>query len=188
MSDIIKTLKDAHKRMDIALSVLAKEIDQFAEGNSLDYTLVESVIEYLRRATALNHHEVEDEIYRRIAAKDASSADLISNTHIDHQKLAFLGNALVEAVENVESDSELPRYWLVSVAKEYLNAHILHMRNEEKSLFPLALKTLTVADWQEISAMLDEKAALDFIQLEVDELEDLHRDIRNWREAPYVVM
>lgn len=180
MSDVIKYLCDTHRKMDVALRALAAEVDKFEEGETLDYGLVATALEYLRRATCLNHHDVEDELYRRILKKNPHAADNFQNTIVEHEKLAFLATALFDAIANVESDNELPRFWLVSVAKEYLNAEWRHMRAEERSLYPAAKKLLTDQDWLEISARLDRKAGLDFVRTEFEELDDMYQDITSW--------
>ncbi len=180
MSDVIKYLCDTHRKMDVALRALAAEVHNFEEGETLDYGLVTTALEYLRRATCLNHHDVEDEIYRRILKKNPQAASTLQNTLVDHEKLAFLANALFEAIANVESDNELPRFWLVSVAKEYLNAEWRHMRGEERALYPAAKKLLDDQDWFDISAKLDRKAGLDFARTEFEELDDMYRDITDW--------
>ncbi len=180
MSDVIKYLCDAHRKMDVALRALDSEVHNFEEGETLDYGLVTTALEYLRRTTYLNHHDVEDEIYRRILKKDPKAEKTLQNTLMDHEKLAFLAGALFDAIANVESDNELPRFWLVSVAKEYLNAEWRHIRSEERSLYPAAKKVLDDQDWLEISAKLDRKANMDFVRTEFDELDDMYQDIQEW--------
>ena len=180
MSDVIKYLCDTHRKMDVALRALSAEVHNFEEGDTLDYGLVTTALEYLRRATCLNHHDVEDEIYNRILKKNPHAAGTLQNTLVDHEKLAFLASALFDAIANLENDNELPRFWLVSVAKEYLNAEWRHMRSEERSLYPTAKKLLTDQDWLEVSALLDRKAGLEFVRTEFEELDDMYQDITSW--------
>ena len=180
MSEVIKYLCETHRKMDVALRALSGEIHNFEEGETLDYGLVAIALEYSRRASCLNHHEVEDEMYHRILQKDPQARSRLQDVVVDHEKLTFLAKVLSEAVANVEWDNELPRYWLVSVAKEYLNAEWRHMHSEEQSLYPAAKKLFSDQDWLELSGMLNKLSALDFIRTEVEDLEDMYQDITKW--------
>lgn len=183
MASPIKRLVAAHQKMAIALRIMSEEVESFKDGNVLDYLLMNSVLDYMSRATHLNHHQVEDEIFRRIELADPDAYDELDDILVEHEKLAFLGNALSEAVTNVEMDNELPRMWLVSVAKEYLNAQWRHMRMEERSLFPTARKVLSKQDWKEIGDQILKSSEPDFMQTEKEELELLRQELINWKEA-----
>jgi len=181
MSEPIKYLTDTHHKMAIALSLMDGEINNFRSGETLDYFLISSILDYMTRSTQLDHHEVEDEIYRQICLAAPDVAASIADIRVDHEKLVFLCDALKEALRNVEMDNELPRMWLVSVAREYLTAQRRHMQTEENSLFPAALEVLGKADWDRISAQMAQSRESDRARAERTEIDDLGTDILGWK-------
>ena len=185
MSQMIASLTEEHKRMAKLLSLLDQEIGRFKEGNVLDYELISAILDYLTRSSEFKHHQAEDEIYKWLKIRDPEGACEIGDIHVEHEKLAFLCDAFRQAVSNVEQDNELPRIWLVSVADEYCMAYKNHLRLEERYLFPLARKKLSLDDWQDVEEHIIRERDPEFDRLEHDDLDDLRQDILTWHEVGF---
>ncbi|MEH6403614.1 MAG: hemerythrin domain-containing protein [Sneathiella sp.] len=183
MQPLITSLKREHKRMANLLTLLEQEMDSFKEGEVLDYLFVSSILEYLTRTVQHKHHAIEDEIFRKLLVRDPAGATTVGKIREEHDKLAFLSDALKEAVGNVERSSELPRMWFVSIVNEYKSALWLHMKNEEKVFFPLAEKRLNEADWTEISSHTELVFNTEFDINEFSELNMLRNEILNWNDG-----
>jgi hemerythrin-like domain-containing protein len=181
MTGFLNRLLEDHRHMRTLLKVFSEELDNFKNGQILDYVLLSSVLDYLTRKTQLNHHQVEDKMFELLAAKNIKGLE-IDDILAEHEKLAFLCNTLRDALRDVEQDMELPRMWVVSVAQEYLTAQQRHMRSEEKSLFPAARTYLVDDDWRQIFSM----ALRDTIDLQLDlqtlDLDNLRNDIIAWHQ------
>lgn len=183
MQPLITSLKLEHKRMANLLSLLEEEMDRFKNGEVLDYLFVSSILEYLTRTVQHKHHAIEDEIFRKLLVRDPTGATTVGEIREEHDKLAFLCDALKEAVSNVEQDNELPRMWFVSIVNEYRSALWYHMRDEEKLFYPLAIKRLTEADWTEISDHTKLVFNEEFDAKELSELSILRDEILSWDDG-----
>ncbi|WP_169545676.1 hemerythrin domain-containing protein [Sneathiella aquimaris] len=183
MSVIIDQLTKDHKTMSKLLYLLDQEVDQFTSGKVLDYHLVQSILEFLTRTSQFKHHKAEDEIYKWVKVRSPEKASKIEDLPIEHKKLSFLADHLLEAVDNIEQDNEIPRMWFASVAQEYSTAHKNHLRMEEIALFPLARQALQREDWKNVSKHLADHHDPEFEQLEQDELDELKADILSWHHG-----
>jgi len=180
MQRSIKHLLKAHTKMSAVLAHFDHQFQDFRLGKNLDYILIHTILDYLNRAAQLNHHKAEDEMHQMLSTRYPSTLSKLIDIPLEHEKLFFLCNTLKVALSDVEGDAELPRMWLVSVAQEYKNAQLHHMRQEEEILFPLAEKYFTPEDWAEIHARVlsDERKEVDLI--EAADIEDLQQDIVSW--------
>ena len=181
MTRSIKYLIETHKKMSTVLSFLDMEISEFKLGKSLDYLLIESILDYMTRSSQLNHHQVEDEIHRLLSLRNPEAVIELSNIPLEHEKIRVLSNALQEALENVEADTELPRMWFVSVVQEYQNAQWRHMHMEEEVLFPLAEQYLKDEDWDAIHSRMIIEAKSEASKIENADVEDLRTDLALWK-------
>ena len=175
---ILDKLKKDHQQIKQLLRIMEIEIKHFISGEHLDYELFSSVLEYLNRRVMINHHQVEDKMFEFATKRGAIPKDDRHNIPLEHEKIAFLSNALQDALDKVEQDNELPRIWLMSVAQEYIEAQRRHMREEELVLFPASGRGLLEEDWREVNKAVISREE-DYIVAE-DELEEMRKDVLAW--------
>jgi len=183
MHPLITSLKLEHKRMANLLTLLEQEMDRFTDGEVLDYLFVSSILEYITRTVQHKHHAIEDEIFRKLLVRDPAGATTVGKIREEHDKLAFLCDALKEAVGNVERDNELPRMWFASIVNEYRSALWFHMKDEEKVFFPLTEKRLNETDWVEISNHTELTFNAESDAKEYSELNILRDEILSWHDG-----
>ncbi len=182
MHKSIKHLLEAHTKMFAVLAEFNHQFREFRLGKDLDHALIESILDYLNRSAQFNHHQAEDEMHQLLCSRYPVAISKLSDIPLEHERLFFLCDALKEALSDVASDAELPRMWLVSVAKEYENAQLRHMHMEEDVLFPLAEQYFTKEDWIEVHTRVSLGKNKEFDRIEAADIEDLQQDIATWSD------
>lgn len=183
---LIKSLEDEHRRMVKLLCLLEREIDSFGNGDVIDYMLISSILDYLSGVGQYKLNLAEEEIYTLLVAQKPDCADLVGDIRLEHEKLSFLCGTLSDAICNIQDDNELPRLWLVSVAREFCSVMRRHLEVEDKVFFPLAKRTLSQEDWKNIQHRVAEKGAGNFHLMEDENLLMLRRDIHSWHRDQYL--
>lgn len=150
MSATIDKLRDEHRNMAKLLTLLNREVLAFSNGESADFELVESILEYSLNFPNACHHPKEDVLYERLCERDAEAAKAVGDLGGEHEELHALTMRLSQAVENVLRDRELPRDWFAEVAGEYIRFLRRHMQMEEVVFFPAADRVLTDEDWSAV--------------------------------------
>lgn len=152
MPRAIAQLQLDHRNMTRLLDLLRMELDAYRTGQALDVDLLGSIMEYSLNYPDLCHHPLENVIYARLCQRDPAAASKIGDLLKEHAHLGELTRKLAAAINNVARDSELPRAWLEGIIDNYLGSNYRHIAAEEKTFFPLALATLTDADWDVVDA------------------------------------
>ncbi len=156
MASVIDGLRAEHIRMARLLDVLAREVAAFESGDLPDYDLAGEILSYALNYPDLVHHPTEELILERLLARAPSVADEIGDLSAEHRRLAAATRRFNAALQNVLQDRTLPRDWFIDVAQEYLRLSRRHMQMEEVLFFPAALRHLTVDDWSDIAARLND--------------------------------
>lgn len=177
---LIKSLENEHSRMTKLLCLLEREIDSFRAGNVIDYMLISSILDYLSGVGQYKLNLAEEEIFTLLVARDPDCTDVIGDICLEHEKLSFLCRTLSDAIRNIQDDNELPRMWLVSVAREFCLVMRRHLEVEDTIFLPLAKRKLSNEDWENIQLRVAEKGAGDFHLMEDESLLMLRRDIHSW--------
>lgn len=150
----IEQLQLDHRNMTRLLALVRSELEASRAGDTLDFDLLDSVMEYALHYPDLCHHPKEDLIYRRMLARDPGAAARVGDLLKDHKHLGDLTRQLAAALRNVRRDAEVPRAWLDKLLESFVTANEQHIAAEDRNFFPLALVTLSDADWREIDAAM----------------------------------
>lgn len=157
----IEQLQLDHRNMTRLLALVRSELEASRAGDPLDFDLLDSVLEYALHYPDLCHHPKEDLIYRRMLARDAGAAARVGDLLKDHRHLGELARQLAAALRNVRRDAEVPRAWLDKLLESFVSANEQHIAAEDRDFFPLAMVTLSDADWREVdAAMADQRDPL----------------------------
>jgi hemerythrin-like domain-containing protein len=126
-------------------------------GDTLDFDLLGSVMEYTLHYPDLCHHPKEDLIYNRMLLRDPGVASRVGDLLKEHAHLGELTRQFAAALRNREHDVEMPRVWFENLMETYIAANERHIAAEERSFFPLAIVTLSDADWAELDPQIGAK-------------------------------
>lgn len=157
MSATMDKLRAEHRNMARLLKLLDREVQAFNNGESPDFELVESIMEYNQNFPDACHHPKENVVYKILCERDEEAAKAVGNLAKEHEELHTLAMRLATAVENVMDDHSLPRGWFSDVASEYQRFLLRHMQMEEVVFFPAAERVLTEEDWKAVDQEVFDK-------------------------------
>ena len=132
------------------LRLLRSELEGSRAGDTLDFDLLGSVMEYTLHYPDLFHHPKEDMVYRRMVARDPTAAARVGDLLQEHAHLAELSRQFAAALHNRANDVEMPRRWFEKLMETYITTNEHHIAEEERVFLPLAMVTLSDADWVEL--------------------------------------
>lgn len=153
----IEQLQLDHRNMTRLLGLLQSELEASRAGDTLDFDLLGSVMEYTLHYPDLCHHPKEDLVFRRMLLRDPTAGARVGDLLKEHAHLAELTRQFAAALHNREHDVEMPRAWFDKLLETYITAGRRHIAEEEHSFFPLAMVTLSDSDWDEIDAVTTAK-------------------------------
>lgn len=149
---VIEQLRVDHRNMTRLLGLLRSELEASRVGDTLDFDLLGSVMEYTLHFPDLCHHPKEDLIFRRMQLRDPPAAARIGDLLREHARLGELTRQFAAALRNRARDVEMPRAWFENLMESYIAANQRHIAEEERVFFPQAMVSLSDADWDEIDA------------------------------------
>ncbi len=176
--NVLDKLISDHAQMSKMLVVMDEEIQEFVEGGTMDYLLLQTALDFMDLRTTTNHHIFEEKMASILLNKGVVDKKMFEHLEVDHERIVFLGNELKKAIDKVEQDNQLPRIWVLSVVQEYINVQRRHMLEEEKSIFPIAKINLTTRDWKKLESLADELLAK--TKEEEEELASIQKDVIAW--------
>lgn len=152
MPNPLKTLRADHTNFKGLLGLLDAEIARFQKGKEPDYPLMRDALHYMTQYPDRVHHPAEDVIFEHLLKLDSSLKPAITEMFVEHERLVAGGTELLRLLEEVLGDAVMSRDVVTAAARKYLDAMRAHIDREERTLFPLAEKRLTAADWAAIEA------------------------------------
>lgn len=156
MSTLIQRLRKDHADMSRLLSLLARELWRFHDGERSDPLLIAEILSYFTGYPAECHHPVEDLIYQQLTACEAADTAALDDIEADHVGLQERAQNLQALLQRMIDGECLPRPLLVSAGSDFIARQRHHIQMEEAVFFPLAETCLTAEDWQEIDRKIDE--------------------------------
>ncbi len=155
MVQVIDQLGRDHRNLSLLLDIVEEEMNAYQADRVPDFDLLRMIAEYTLHYPDLVHHPREDVVFERLVMRDPGSKPVIGDLVEEHRRLGELTRRFAAAINNVARDLALPRKWLDSLTREYLQANRLHMQAEEEHFLPRAMAVLTEEDW----AAIDERLA-----------------------------
>ncbi len=151
MATIVEELDRDHRNLRALFQVLERQLSLLRAGGDVDFTLIESVLDYCQSYGDRCHHPTEDLVYAALERDSGTIGDLSRDLHTEHRSLAELTATFREMLEDVLGGGVLPRDRLILVAERFLADYRNHMHLEEQFLFPAARRLLGSADWDRIA-------------------------------------
>ncbi len=180
MSGVLERLHQDHANLSQLLDVLDAELAVFSRGDSPDYEIIESAIEYCLNYPDLKHHPIEDKIAERLRDHGAPLDPAVFNLAEEHQSLSELTRRLAAATKSLLLESEIPRDAYVELFRKFLKFYREHIHKEDNYFFPTAAKTLSAKDWDEISRMVELSGDPVFDDDQSERFKALRQSIIRW--------
>ncbi len=154
MTQAINIIKQEHRNYLALLSCLQHLVaDMKGSDPRAHCVLFHAIVDYIESFLDRYHHPKEDEyLFRALRERHPDSEELIRRLEHQHREGHDLLEALKAALKDLEErgPAAVPRF--AQAARAYQAHQYDHMRAEEMEVLPLALRHLSVADWQEIDA------------------------------------
>jgi len=154
MSRIIEILLDEHRNIEKLLHVLEQELDVFDHSDPPDYEILQAIIEYFQDYPESYHHPKEDLVFEKLKLRDPTAATRVGDAQAEHQAETNRLHRFARAVADVLAGHEYPRQRFHNIVHDFIESQRRHMHEEERLLFPAAIKALQPTDWAEIDARL----------------------------------
>jgi hemerythrin-like domain-containing protein len=180
MSKIIEALLEEHRNIDKLLGVLEQELDVFDHRDRPDYEILQAVMQYFREYPDNYHHPKEDMVFAKLKLRDAAVAKRIGDVEADHVIETNRLHQLAQAVEFIAAGGEFLRQDFHDAVHNFIEHQRQHMQNEERSLFPAAVKALLPEDWAAIDARMANQEDPLFNDVIEKKYQSLHRTILQW--------
>jgi hemerythrin-like domain-containing protein len=180
MSRIIEVLLEEHRNIEKLLGVLKQELEVFDHLDRPDYEILQAVIQYFQDYPDSYHHPKEDMVFEKLKVRDPAVAKRIGDVEAEHVVEANRLRQVSETVDFIVAGGEILRQDFHDAVHNFIEHQRRHMQNEERLLFPAALKALLPEDWAEIDArMKDQKDPL-FNDVIEKKFQSLHQTILRW--------
>ena len=137
--------------------VLERELGVFERGERPDYEVVWAVICYFKVYPEVCHHPQEDIVFKKLRARDPAAAAVIGDLAAEHRKCAQRLRRVVQAVESVLRDRDVPRHTVDDMIRDFIAHERRHIAMEERDFFPAAVRALQPQDWAEIASTLTDQ-------------------------------
>jgi len=182
MSQVIAKLLEDHRRMAVLLDVLEREINEFSKGETLNFFLIETILDYMTNYPQTCHHPVEEVVHKILLRRNPSFEEDAFDILKEHETLTSLTTRFSEAFERIRLEQTQLRDDLVGAARDFQDYHLKHMQEEEAVLFPAAESALYQSDWDIIEMRLSDKGDPIFGREADREYRALHKVIVDWGE------
>jgi hemerythrin-like domain-containing protein len=154
MVQVIDQLARDHRNLRLLLDIVEEQMNGHQADRAADFDLLCMIAEYTLHYPDLVHHPREEVVFERLIARDHGAQAVIGCLVEEHRRLGELTRRFAAVVNDVAHGVALPRAWLDSLAREYLQANRLHMQAEEEHFLPRAMAVLTGEDWAAIEQQL----------------------------------
>ncbi len=153
---VLERLRQDHLRFARILRKLEWEADLLSVGEGPDYSLLATIVEYLRTYADTVHHPTEDKVFERLLHKGLTPAEshMVFLNLGKHQEIIALTQKLQDEIETILNGNTLLARKLLGDIQQYLLQQRRHISFEEFHLFPRVESRLNDADWNLIDAEL----------------------------------
>ena len=148
-----------HRVIERMLAVLETQIDLIAETRTVDPTLVDTAVDFIRTyADRCHHGKEEDILFRRLADKplDDELAEVMAGLVEDHVKGRSMTRSLVEANTRYRTGDAAALSEIESCIRALVEFYPVHIAKEDRHFFKPCLEYFTDAEKDTMLADFDE--------------------------------
>ncbi|MDX1303332.1 hemerythrin domain-containing protein [Photobacterium sp.] len=148
---ILEIIHTEHGYINRLLKVLQQKLASIKNGQSVDYSLIKDIVDYLHNYAQCCHHPKEDILYHYYQSHYDKNDDMKS-LELEHQELAQLTSEFSETVDMILMDAVIPLDVFAEKLNTFVTRQKAHLEFEEKQVFPLIRRHFTAKDWVAVSA------------------------------------
>ena len=125
---MLKRLMHDHKHIAVLLNVLKNKQMKLSEGESINFSVVRDIVEYMQGYAERCHHPIEDIIYAYYLAHKTN--DTIDKLSAEHESVIQSSATLMATLNLILSDIVVAREKLIVDFAEYVALQERHMQME----------------------------------------------------------
>ena len=150
----IRIIHDEHRSLAAVLHGMLHLVREIGDrGKPPDFRLLDAMVYYIDAFPERFHHPKEDRyLFRILRLRHPGAAPLLERLETEHRAGAEKIRTLEQALARYKGGGPAEFSNFRAAVEAYATFHWDHMHAEETELLPLAEKTLTDADWQEIDS------------------------------------
>jgi len=139
-----------HDHILKTLSLLEMQFMDLCRGGTPDYSLMQSILEYVQEYPEQVHHPLEDKIFS-ILLERVDETELIQKLITEHAELEAETRKIRESVKLLES-GKVSREEIINQLSTFLIRQRQHMYIEEEKVHPLIERVFTKEDWDHVQS------------------------------------
>jgi len=153
MHAAIAVISQEHRSIAAVISALEYLARAIATGGEPDYEVLTVILDYIETFPNRLHHPKEDRyLFSALRLRSEAAAHVLDDLEDEHRRGDEMTRELRYLLTRCRVGGAGARQAFVAAVERYAAFHWAHMRKEEDVVLPLALKTLTIADWTAIDA------------------------------------
>lgn len=154
MQNAIRIIVDEHRSLAAVLHGMRYLVYEIRDrGAKPNFDVFGAMIYYIDAFPERFHHPKEDEyLFRLLRMRHPDAAPLLDRLNVEHRVGAEKIRTLEQALARYQQGGDREFSNFLAAVEGYATFHWDHMRTEEKEVFPLAEKYLSVGDWEAIDA------------------------------------
>ena len=153
MTDALQVISNEHRsmwRLTVALDELRENLGN--QDEKPDAELFGMILDYIEQYVERVHQPKEEQyLYRAVLNRSSEGREMIEEFEREHALSPDIVSRLRTLLKNAVRNYPDGIGEFQAVLEEYVTMMRRHIMKEEGVLFPLARKTLTDADWEEIN-------------------------------------
>ncbi|GAL10657.1 hypothetical protein JCM19233_1634 [Vibrio astriarenae] len=151
---MIERIRREHGYMIRLLAMLRRKLVALKEEQSVNYSLIREIVDYLAKHSNSVHHPKEDILYHYYMEHYGHEQEM-ENLEQDHVMLSEKSHAFLETLEMILADAVIPQDVFIAQLEDFLDTQRKHLEFEEHSILPLIANSFTSQDWQAVESQWD---------------------------------
>ena len=150
----LRIIGDEHRGLAAVLHGMLYLVHEIRDRRGKpNFELLGAMIYYIDAFPERFHHPKEDEyLFRLLRLRYPEAAPLLDRLETEHRAGAEKIRTLEQGLARYQQGGDREFSNFLAAVEAYAAFHWDHMRTEEKEVFPLAEKYLSVGDWEAIDA------------------------------------
>ena len=148
----IRIIREEHTAIVAVLHSLEYVVRNLEEGAEPNFQLLNAMLEYIVEYPERCHHPKENRyLFKILKERNPSAGQLIAQLESEHARGDELLKSLSQALARYRSVGRSALRPFAEAVSAYTEFHWQHMTKEEDVLLPIAKRSLSDSDWQEIA-------------------------------------
>ncbi|MGQ0578409.1 MAG: hemerythrin domain-containing protein [Betaproteobacteria bacterium] len=150
----IGLIQDEHRSLAAVVQAAEFLVRKYLrESKTPDFKLLHAMLYYIREFPERRHHPKEDKVlFAKLKARTSEADAVIADLEQEHARGGQMLNALTVALSNWEAGASQGAMEFEAALNRFADFYWRHMEKEEKHVLPVAERTFSDQDWEEVES------------------------------------